>query len=444
MPPSLNGFNHPPSNPPRRPPPPVHSLSHSSHSSSMSSASSSVTHGRHADGHQQQHHHHQHQHHQAATLESSSSTAMHPYDRLRRTQSTRTSSSKNEEWGEAEPSTQQSVDDPTLLRRREANRLAAQRFRNRKKGYQDSLEEKVRDLQDKNSELLRRLDQIDEHPRLSRSQSSPNHRTRHAGDPYPYPPHYASQGSSSNLATPTIAEAEMRIESLEAANRHLQKELKEMVDETDRLRMLLHKENPLRYPRHPPPPPPGPSPGPSPREGVSIYFACHPSCPNHYGSGRCYPPPSNPYQIPMTGSVVPSRLSHSMSMHHRRSSPPPPSASQHRHQLSRSPPSSYPYHYGPPPLQQSQGPSSHQPRSADSAAASSRSGIQLPPIRLPSPSSSGPPSSSISHENRPFHYPLPSPPSANPMIPPSWPHPPPHPPAYEHGRPYYPSVHDRR
>jgi hypothetical protein len=30
------------------------------------------------------------------------------------------------------------------------------------------------------------------------------------------------------------------------------------------------------------------------------------------------------------------------------------------------------------------------------------------------------------------------------MIPPSWPHPPPHPPAYEHGRPYYPSVHDRR
>jgi predicted nuclease with TOPRIM domain len=42
------------------------------------------------------------------------------------------------------------------VRRREANRLAAQRFRSRKKGYQDSLEERIKALEEERDGLLRR------------------------------------------------------------------------------------------------------------------------------------------------------------------------------------------------------------------------------------------------------------------------------------------------
>ena len=46
-------------------------------------------------------------------------------------------------------------EDGLTLRRREANRLAAQRFRSRKKGYQDSLEERIRILEEEKDLVAR-------------------------------------------------------------------------------------------------------------------------------------------------------------------------------------------------------------------------------------------------------------------------------------------------
>ena len=97
-------------------------------------------------------------------------------------------------------------EDHLTLRRREANRLAAQRFRSRKKGYQDSLEEKVRQLEDDKELLVRRL----------------------------------TEGTGRDIKQTSALEAatdiDVRVAALESANRKLQDELRIVSDENERLR----------------------------------------------------------------------------------------------------------------------------------------------------------------------------------------------------------------
>lgn len=100
-------------------------------------------------------------------------------------------------------------EDNLTLRRREANRLAAQRFRSRKKGYQDSLEEKVRQLEEDKELLVRRLTDR----REDGSVVSPRRKD-------------------------STGDADVRVASLEAANRRLQDELRFVHEENDQ----LHKE----------------------------------------------------------------------------------------------------------------------------------------------------------------------------------------------------------
>ena len=78
------------------------------------------------------------------------------------------STGQQDQWSDIEGYASQTPDGPNrphtsgrdnlTTKRREANRLAAQRFRSRKKGYQESLEEKVRELQEENAMLVRRLE----------------------------------------------------------------------------------------------------------------------------------------------------------------------------------------------------------------------------------------------------------------------------------------------
>ncbi len=90
-------------------------------------------------------------------------------------------------------------DESLTLRRREANRLAAQRFRSRKKGYQDSLEEKIRMMEDERDVLLQRLGE--------------------------------APGDAKDPTDPDV-----RVAALESANRHLRDELGSLREENDRLR----------------------------------------------------------------------------------------------------------------------------------------------------------------------------------------------------------------
>lgn len=60
-------------------------------------------------------------------------------------------------WGEHQQRADGPGESSLTRRRREANRLAAQRFRSRKKGYQDSLEERVRVLENEKHELEEQL-----------------------------------------------------------------------------------------------------------------------------------------------------------------------------------------------------------------------------------------------------------------------------------------------
>lgn len=157
------------------------------------------------------------------------------------------------DWNEIGPS--QPSSDSTILRRREANRLAAQRFRNRKKGYQDSLEGRVKQLEEERTILVKRLEQADEQAfHGSRSHSSPSlHRPRLSSDQYPYP-HFGRP--SARIASP-VAE-DIRVASLEAANRRLQDELKSVSDENAQLHATLNKwiewERTLSYRREHQPP----------------------------------------------------------------------------------------------------------------------------------------------------------------------------------------------
>jgi hypothetical protein len=124
------------------------------------------------------------------------------------------------------------VDEENLtVKRREANRLAAQRFRSRKKGYQDGLEEKVRLLEEEKDILLRQLGtnghSVKTEEGMSGRKSSAERRkdTSRSGSP--------RRSRDLDLG--------VRLSSLDAANRHLQDELKSVYEENLSLRKELDR-----------------------------------------------------------------------------------------------------------------------------------------------------------------------------------------------------------
>jgi hypothetical protein len=122
--------------------------------------------------------------------------------------------------GESNASSRGGAGEETLtLRRREANRLAAQRFRSRKKGYQDSLEERIKILEDEKDIIARRLAQTRHQPTTDEG--------------------YYRQTETYRRRSPTperAGDGDVRMASLESANRRLQDELRGVVEDNDRLR----------------------------------------------------------------------------------------------------------------------------------------------------------------------------------------------------------------
>lgn len=135
------------------------------------------------------------------------------------------SSSYDESTGVRNP------DKSMIIRRREANRLAAQRLRVRKKEYQDSLEDRVRQLEEERATLVHRLNEVE--PRSSSQaygwSSGPDRRGSWTG------------GESSGSRAPGNADTDLRVASLEAANRRLQEELKSVSEENERLQAKLEQ-----------------------------------------------------------------------------------------------------------------------------------------------------------------------------------------------------------
>jgi hypothetical protein len=147
-------------------------------------------------------------------------------------------------------------EDSLTLRRREANRLAAQRFRSRKKGYQDSLEERIRALEEERDGLLRRLGESSS----TRSEDDPYVRYPSYAPPSARRPNTGFSGPSVSPERREAADVDVRVAGLESANRRLQEELKGAYEENDRLREELdgwkrwdshprHTEVRLRPPR---------------------------------------------------------------------------------------------------------------------------------------------------------------------------------------------------
>lgn len=129
--------------------------------------------------------------------------------------------------------------DTMTARRREANRLAAQRFRSRKKGYQDSLEEKIKELEQENRALQGKLEGKNETPQRDPSSSSKHVSYDHyswAANSHHAPPILPS----SSAIRPDYIEVqhnhEFRIRHLEALNQALEEELREVREENKRLR----------------------------------------------------------------------------------------------------------------------------------------------------------------------------------------------------------------
>lgn len=122
-----------------------------------------------------------------------------------------------------------------IMRRREANRLAAHRLRVRKKGYQDSLEERIRQLEEERATLLHRLELVE--PRASHGQHGPWAKKQGlapgGGLSWSNPSLNTGYRSSGNTDT------DLRVASLEAANRRLQDELKNVNEENERLQAKL-------------------------------------------------------------------------------------------------------------------------------------------------------------------------------------------------------------
>lgn len=150
-------------------------------------------------------------------------------------------------------------EDSLTIRRREANRLAAQRFRNRKKGYQESLEERIRQLEEERDALLRRLGEYgvpfqssssgssypsvlpNEEDGPTRNWLSSSHSSSHQSNRLSlHTGQYPGDALSPDGRDPGI-DVDVRISSLEAANRRLQDELRGAHDEIDRLRDDLDK-----------------------------------------------------------------------------------------------------------------------------------------------------------------------------------------------------------
>lgn len=104
-------------------------------------------------------------------------------------------------------------------RRREVNRLAAQRFRSRKKVYQNSLEERIRtlELEQKQNVIARRLDQSHQRP----AQHDASYRQSEA-----YHPHSPERTGGGDV----------RYATLESANRRLQHESRVVMEDNARLR----------------------------------------------------------------------------------------------------------------------------------------------------------------------------------------------------------------
>ncbi|KAK1920667.1 hypothetical protein DB88DRAFT_130424 [Papiliotrema laurentii] len=172
---------------------------------------------------------------QAPDISPSSSTAMLAHQRpvlSRFTASDGTSgSSRGSPTGE----------DSLTVRRREANRLAAQRFRSRKKGYQESLEEKVRQLEEDKELLVRRLTEAFGVPLPPRRRS-----VGRVNDDRGEIGGVSKLGASGNMnhaLSPEHREmpvdADVRIAALKSANRRLQEELRCIHENNDRLRQEL-------------------------------------------------------------------------------------------------------------------------------------------------------------------------------------------------------------
>lgn len=158
-------------------------------------------------------------------------------------------------------------EDSLTVRRREANRLAAQRFRSRKKGYQDSLEEKVRQLEEDKELLIRRLTENSgvalPNRRLSTSRLVDD-RVENKNNSHSASFSYTQPTSPDHREA--AVDADVRIAALESANRRLQDELRVVTEENDKLREELDfwrrwerdqregpwTSDPRRSPLHPP------------------------------------------------------------------------------------------------------------------------------------------------------------------------------------------------
>ncbi|WWC62816.1 uncharacterized protein I303_105414 [Kwoniella dejecticola CBS 10117] len=134
------------------------------------------------------------------------------------------------------------------VRRREANRLAAQRFRSRKKGYQDNLEERIRVLESEKEVLIRQLDESLSHSGHSSSslpsRSSTVRRNHVDGgegnEGHAWSGSAARRMSQSPEGTKPL-DADVRIASLESANRRLQEDLRKLLDENEQMRNELRR-----------------------------------------------------------------------------------------------------------------------------------------------------------------------------------------------------------
>ena len=144
-------------------------------------------------------------------------------------------------------------EDTLALRRRKANRLAAQRFRSRKKGYQDSLEERVRQLEDERDALLYRSkgiagfssrDQLGSTVEDGNSLFAPLHTTSDLVE--------ASQTQDVQMSCPTSTtttdrgdsptiDKTVRLAALESANRKLLDELRGLGEDNERLYVEVGK-----------------------------------------------------------------------------------------------------------------------------------------------------------------------------------------------------------
>ena len=124
------------------------------------------------------------------------------------------------------------------IRRREANRLAAQRFRSRKKAHQEQLEEKIRRLEEDRQTLIshypsERVGSAEEAVLDVEQDAGPSNQSATRSTSPQGPPRLVS--SVSFELREFSADQEVRIASLEAANRKLQEDLRVVRQEKEEL-----------------------------------------------------------------------------------------------------------------------------------------------------------------------------------------------------------------